>query len=352
MPVVTQAELTAIAAAQDALAKRTAALTMPVPVVPPVVLPSPDGTTVTTIGPAIVDTYHRRFTLVTEDATLKGQQIAIDGVRDARTGLAVRLYAKGGVAYHENTAHQWWHIDNANAWQGPDPDPTGATPPVTPPVASVPPPAAAVGYVRKTISSPVVLGANWSAITGANIRINADGTITISGGGSTYNNQISASPVVTGGFYAEATLSWTGVAVWVPGDGWPAWWSTNVAAGIGMVNTEADFMEGMSGANAYDTGLHNWNADGTDTNSGPGTVAVPAGTDFSRPHKFGFLFVPATGSATGYAKWFFDGVQNKEIRIGQTGLYSSLATQPSTMLLGSGTKNPMTVFTADVWQRP
>jgi hypothetical protein len=41
---------------------------------------------------------------------------------------------------------------------------------------------------------------------------------------------------------------------------------------------------------------------------GPG-VNVPAGFDWSTPHKYGFLWVPATANAMGYAEMFLDDVQ-------------------------------------------
>ena len=38
-------------------------------------------------------------------------------------------------------------------------------------------------------------------------------------------------------------------------------------------------------------------------------VSVPPYTDFAEPHKYGFLWVPATRRTEGLAKWFFDDVQ-------------------------------------------
>ena len=217
---------------------------------------------------------------------------------------------------------------------------------------SVPVAAAAVGYNLEVIGGPVVLGRTWQAIPGANVTQNSNGTMTIYGGGSSYNNQVGTVQDITGGFYAQATLSWTGTAVWSPGVGWPSFWATNVYAGIGMSNTEFDFLEAMSGSNSYDFGLHNWNPDGSDTNTGnttgsPGAVSA----DFSQPHTYGFLSVTATATTQGYAEWFFDGQQiGNTITFGQTGLYSTLNTEPMKIMVGSGQYNPMTVYDVEVWQ--
>jgi hypothetical protein len=74
------------------------------------------------------------WTLVAADASGQGQQCAVGGVRDVRTANAVRLYAKGGICYHENASGQYWHLDSTNVWQGPDADPTVAVP--VPPVVA------------------------------------------------------------------------------------------------------------------------------------------------------------------------------------------------------------------------
>ena len=99
----------------------TASVTVQINAAPVV---SPDRTSVTTVGPAIIDTQGRSFTLMAADASAKGQQIGVNGVRDTRTANAVQLYAMGGVAYHKNTAGNWYNLSAANVWQGPDADPT------------------------------------------------------------------------------------------------------------------------------------------------------------------------------------------------------------------------------------
>ena len=118
-----------------------------------------------------------------------------------------------------------------------------------------------------------------------------------------------------------------------------------------MDNTEVDFMEGMSGNGAYDFGLHHWHPDGSDTPTSTVGSPVKVAADFSKPHTYGFLSVPAQGNAPGYAKWFFDGRQvGNTVTFGQSGLYSTLNTQPMKVMVGTGPNNPMTVYSVSVWQ--
>ena len=49
------------------------------------------------------------------------------------------------------------------------------------------------------------------------------------------------------------------------------------------------------------------NAGGGGTNFSNFRVKPPAETDYTGYHKFGFLWVPATATAQGYAQYFFDG---------------------------------------------
>jgi hypothetical protein len=141
---------------------------------PPV--PSPDGTSTTALGTRITDVNRWVWTLVAADASGQGQQCAVGGVRDTRTANAVRLYAKGGIAYHCNTGGQWWHLDYVtNVWQGPDADPTIVPPVTTPTPIVTPPPTTGTGpavsgnFVNADFATafgvPVLAGA-WGVSTG------------------------------------------------------------------------------------------------------------------------------------------------------------------------------------------
>jgi hypothetical protein len=220
---------------------------------------------------------------------------------------------------------------------------------------AVPSAAAAVGYNTQVVCGPIKLGGGtWAAIPGANVTQNSDGTITIAGGGTDYNSQVGITHTFSGGFYSQATVSWPGDAHWLPGNGWPAFWATDAAAGgTGVTVVEADFMEAMYGAAGYNGNLINWYPDGSNTGSGgpdPAAIPVPAGTDFSKPNTFGFMDIPPTASAQGHAIFYFNGKQVKDVPISQGGLYSRLFTEPLTVMVGSGTVNPMTVYDVQVWQ--
>jgi hypothetical protein len=97
---------------------------------------------------------------------------------------------------------------------------------------------------------------------------------------------------------------------------------------------------------------------------GPG-ITVPNGFDWSQPHKYGYLWVPATSNTRGYAKMFLDSVQ-----VGPTvywDLYnpgealppppvpgstavSVMDTRHLALIFNTGTHNPMKVYSVSVWQ--
>ena len=255
----------------------------------------------------------------------------------------------------------------------------------------VPPQAAAVGYTTQTFGPSVVMGRNWRLWSDAcRVTQNSDGTVTIYGGGNGYNAQIqSALPngkgsfdgtVFGGGGYFEATMSFTGAPV--KSGGWPSFWANDIENQVGngsshwagqrrgYVNSiEADFVEFLAGADRYGIALHNWygmqsdiQAVSTDESGSP--VTLPPGTDTSKPHKYGFLWVPATKTNDGHAKWFFDGAQ-----VGNTitwkpynptapsppvkgsSAYSVMDSRKLYLILGTGPSNPLTVYGVSVWQR-
>jgi hypothetical protein len=97
-----------------------------------------------------------------------------------------------------------------------------------------------------------------------------------------------------------------------------------------------------------------------------GSVAVPAGTDFSQPHRYGCLWVPATPTSQGYLQFFFDGVQTASptfywnywnpdsppIPVPENGstAMSIMDQRHMALILGTGTDQPMTVHSVTVWQ--
>lgn len=193
-----------------------------------------------------------------------------------------------------------------------------------------------------------------------------------------------------GGAYITASLKWQPISSSSAKPlGWPAFWSMPLeghmtpysdqwpgqAQGY-MDNIEADFFEALpdeAGTAAYGGSLHNWYgiylvSCAPAQQCAPalpystGQRAVPAGTDFSQYHDYGFLWVPATASTNGYAKFYFDGVE-----VGYTFEWEQYRDQPPPpdnqpwafgildqrhlfLLLGTSQAQPMTVRSVDVWQ--
>jgi hypothetical protein len=262
--------------------------------------------------------------------------------------------------------------------------------------------AAAVGYNTQTFGPAATLGQNWYGMSffgdnpaNSGATQNGDGSVSISGTGSnTYNANISTASVGTtpsnwtgeafgGGGYFEATLSFTGKSY---GADQPAWWANDVenmasssttgqpvqwqgqAGGYGdWIETDiAEWDAASSGQ--YGFGMHNWygvigsgNDVSTTTIGSPATI--PTGTDFSQPHKYGFLWVPATSGSQGYAKWFFDGTLIGKTAWNQynpatppspadgSSAFSVMDSRHLALLLGTAsTANPMTVYNVSVWQ--
>ena len=168
--------------------------------------------------------------------------------------------------------------------------------------------------------------------------------------------------------------------------GWPAWWALAYAGTISPTpdqwsgqaagyrhNVETDFMEYLSTTTpaSYGGTLHDWYGIYNVT-CGAGLCQVasqnnnripPPIQDLTQFHKYGFLWVPATVSTSGYAKFYFD-----DIQLGNTITWTQFTNQspPPTsstswtfgildyqqlvLILGTGPGQPMTVKSVKVWQ--
>jgi hypothetical protein len=219
---------------------------------------------------------------------------------------------------------------------------TGAAP-------TAPPAAGAVGYTVQTFGSAMTVGTDptLSTVTGnwqyfnfygdtwatVALTFNPDGSITIPANvtnsfgaqiASAGYNQTASAPYMSGyafggGGYFECTMSFAYNTV----TGAPAFWANDIesmgggsksdltlrhwpgqAAGYGdWIEVDMCEFDAGLGALQYGISLHNWYGTVASTQSvsstGSGSpVSVPAGTDFTKPHKYGFLWVPATGSAS------------------------------------------------------
>jgi hypothetical protein len=265
----------------------------------------------------------------------------------------------------------------------------------------VPGPAAEVGYETRTFGPDIRLSTNWykfnffwvkpDAIT---VTSGPAGSVTVTGpGGNNYGAQLCTAhldPTAgtwTGkafgnGAFFEATMSFTG-AYHGPG---PSFWLNDIetmhsrtvsnrniqwpdqSRGFGDW-IEADVVEFNASGLAYGIAMHNWYgtpADTKDINTGNiagSPVTTPAGTDFSQAHKYGLLWVPATSSTRGYAKWFFDDVQVGNtvtwVQYKQSSMpppvvgssaFSVMDSRHLVLILGTAS-NPVTISAVSVWQR-
>jgi hypothetical protein len=279
--------------------------------------------------------------------------------------------------------------------------------------------AAAVGYAVNTFSTTFTAVsvdlANsgksgfswypWNLFGGhtntAAVSLNADGSITLSGDATGPNGELVTATTADnaagfvgtafgGGAYIEAVLKFD------PADvaranfaGWPSFWSLAMEGMLEGANQwpgqapgyvhqiEADFFEYLIApvngqTNAYGAAMHDWYGIPGETcppglcqEAMPfslGEKLAPTGTDFTQYHRYGFLWVPATASTPGYARFYLDGES-----MGTDQRWTLLTDQPPTptnqpwafgiidqqhlvLILGTGVGEPMTIQSVNVWQ--
>jgi hypothetical protein len=282
--------------------------------------------------------------------------------------------------------------------------------------ASPPPDAVAAGYTQNTFSAftPGSIDINDTGKSGfswypwhyfgrhaqpQNIVVNPDGSVTFNGDTTGPNGQLTtAAPAKNaqkfvgvafgGGAYIEASLKFDPVAAHDKSKkGWPSFWAmslehmaTSSALWAGKEPNyehfiEVDFFEYdiAEGGNYYGATMHDWYGVYNKTCAGRAfcsvgraysdvKTAVRSGTDFTQYHTYGFLWVPATGSATGYGQFYFDrtpvGKRVSWTKIaGQDGLpdqqpwqFGILDNHHLVLILGTGVGKPMTVASVNVWQ--
>ena len=261
-------------------------------------------------------------------------------------------------------------------------------------ITSATPPSAAssVGFNENTFNSSVAIGKDWfkenfNGVNPASVNVtqNGGGGVTIAGGGDSYNAQVQTVQQTStgwqgeafgGGAYIQATLSWTGN--YTENGGWPSFWSADVERMTGSSVAqwpgqpagyshyiEPDFMEYWSN-NQYSGTIHDWygkNGSQGDVQTNTGGFNLPTGVNPSQPNTYGFLWVPATSTAQGYAKWYFDGQQigptvhwnqydpsAPPAPVNGSTAYSVLDTRHLALILGTNPSDPMTVSNVQVWQ--
>jgi hypothetical protein len=284
---------------------------------------------------------------------------------------------------------------------------------------SAPPAAAAVGYNRNTFTSfkPGDIdmddtgksGFAWypyhyfgSRAQSRNITVNADGSVTLNGDVTGPNGELTTTAPARnsakfvgvafgGGAYIEAAIKFDPVVARDKNlKGWPSFWALSLehaATGAAQWNgkpqgyehfvevdiLEYDLTEPNLGLNYYGANMHDWYGAYNKTCAGQGfcdawrgysevKTAVDPTTDFTQYHTYGFLWVPASAAAEGYAQFYFDrnpvgkkiawtkfNSQDGEPE-GQPWKFGVLDQQHLALILGTGVGKPMTVASVNVWQ--
>lgn len=121
---------------------------------------SPNGTVVTTVGPAITDANGHLWTITA------GGQVAVDGIADATTGSVIELAYISGLIWQENASLLWWSKTvPADTWS----PPAGTT---TSPIGAAPV-ASPNGTIVTTVG-PAIVDANghlWTITAGAQVAV-------------------------------------------------------------------------------------------------------------------------------------------------------------------------------------
>ncbi|WP_440637724.1 hypothetical protein ACSHT2_27150 [Bradyrhizobium sp. PUT101] len=281
---------------------------------------------------------------------------------------------------------------------------------------NVPPQAAAVGYKVRTFATAFTAqevdvantarqGFKWypyrffgSVPKLDSLVLNQDGSITLLGDVTGPNGEIASAVDVSGpdkfrgtvfggGGYFEATFRFD------PRDvvrtefrGWPAWWAMAIEH-MAKLDTrqwpgqpkgferfiEVDFFEYdlsdyvKSGRpNHYGGVLRDWFGPEGKLEPMPAWSRlfireVPAATDFTQYHRYGFLWVPATSTGDGYAEFYFDDRKigarlawkkyvDEEPPPKPPRMFSILDRNHLVLILGTGPGQPMTVKSVNVWQ--
>jgi hypothetical protein len=246
------------------------------------------------------------------------------------------------------------------------------------------------------------------ATPSSDLTFNSDGTLTLNGAGTSSNAGINtAAPssnaagwvgvAFGGGAYFEATFSFNPQdTITANGNGWPSFWAMAIEHLAGLPSEqwsgqpsgydhfiETDFFEydvwSFSPHYEYGGATHDWygiyqqtcannycnvsNAGGGGTSFSNFQVQTPSSTDFTQDHAFGYLWVPATSTADGYAQYYFDGQPTND-KITWSKYAPTVAPPPGTppwtfgvidqqhepLILGTGNNEPMKIKSVNVWQ--
>jgi hypothetical protein len=238
----------------------------------------------------------------------------------------------------------------------------------------------------------------------AGVRLNSDSSVTLLGDKTgAVGSLLSVAPyrgtnsyvgtAFGGGAYIEAVFNWDPAQMVAthpaggPHYAYPSFWSlpmegTIIVNGdqwVGQAsgykhNVEVDFFEADTPWNPkiYGVGMHDWYGIQNKTcNPGlckispkpAGVKAPPDGTNFKSYHTYGFLWVPATATSSGYVDAYFDGertgykvswtqyTNQAPTPVGKTWAFGKTDQQHMFFILGTGVGETYQVKSVNVWQR-
>lgn len=355
---------------------------------------SSNCTVITTVGPTITSAGPP----ITVWSISSGAQIIANGTVQAGTSNVVKVAYVNGLFWQENSSNNWYSTTSSQVgYSGPfTTDPTagcGSSPTTT--VIAVPPPAAAVGYNTQVLGPNVSVGVNWfpyfQGSSGASITTNGDGSVTLAGGNNTSSAQITTIQAASGptsytgtvfanGAYFEMVASIGGSSISLT-NGHPKFWAQDIETRANNTVNSSNQWQGQATGygNWPEADIAEWDQSGSSTafsdhvinfydtigsplNVTASHVVTTSNINFTQPHRYGMLWVPATVSAQGYAKWYLDGVLTNTKSWNQynpatapppvdgTTAYGVMDSRHMFPILGSGPNNPLTVYSMTAWQ--
>jgi Glycosyl hydrolases family 16 len=373
---------------------------------PPPTTESKDGTTITTVGPAIINSIGESWTLMNTGAN--PMQVGVNGVPDTTTASVVMLYYSGHKVYQSNKAGGWWSkTTSKDSWVATSDPRSGTGTSGKPPPQAVNAgytnlvfnddftntstiatsqyatqgfywywaqrygkPASPSEWVVNTTATAASIsngnsgGGNNASTSGGILQIktgNFPNANIISVPGWAMNNGMTPLPAMGKGHwkhcYMEAYIQYIpdqNASVNYQQTGWPAYWSW-AAEGIGdygfpgsglhCPNTiEVDFLEQFGNAK-WDDGSSSQKTQwsaGLINHGGGGGGGLGGGHIDSNWHTYGFLWTP------GKVSIWFDNVQQSNMTL-QSGA-TALDQQSLFITIGTGPNWQMNIDWVRVWQ--
>jgi hypothetical protein len=366
-----------------------------------VLVESSNGTTVSTIGPAIVDAALEKWTLVASVAT--GNQIALNGTIIAASNNVTLLVYENHLLYQENSGGGWWYYTASNASWTATSDPRTTTP-TTSPTSSISPPPQAVGAGYTTLafddeftSDSISYNGSYSGSgtpkwytctastttsqlyisngvcnflkpplnNGANIQTDPNPySSTAAQSTPSSIKQGSGQGVNFTYGYFEASMAFPASGA-TDGIGWPTFFMTNTyvpgTAAVVFPHNEIDILEyqpvnggGSTGPGNITSTVHQWLSSGAPGN-GNTQITKPGGFNSANYNTYGCLWTPTT--ITFYLNNVASVMPNGQNPVHLAGTFTgSIAPFPSGVLgdnvvLGTSSVGwPMTVDWVRIWQ--